>query len=1544
MRGFRKVVTVLIGFSLALSSFAAQIGMVATAANEGIAGVPPSIDPTINKEEKLPEDHDQAMIDGMPNGVFVIGKIGSSSYGVATGSDGEVYYADYSGTVRVKYPDKLGYVSLLSEEKTIETGISQLYAIAIDADGNLVYGKDGENANGHVGIYNMKTQEKTEIISGLTRPRQIALDQDGNVYVVCEDGAIKKWDKAAKTVSAVTTNLFGAQGIAVLPDGTIYVLCYSRHSDTPLIGVSYSGGKLYQINNGKAVAVAGGDTQYVWRARGLTTDEHGYLYVSGESNAWDNGNSSLFARFNPGKRTLENVLTGLDFSTYNAYGKDGRFYMPLARDEYMVAYSEKAAAEFADQDWTNTEVKGARISTYGGTYQPAAGDANLTINIESLTLTGKASVSTGSDKVSGWIKVPAESLPEVDKTMIPHPEESPMPGMYVLPEATVTVDSGEAAVAVIPLREHVRARWPLVDLYHAAEDFSEAPEAYLVYFEWTPHDLDTYTPPADKEYNDFLQSDMEPADPPYVDNVEDRTGFDFSDSAADVTKAGDVHVINFNGANAYTVCTGSNVSFKFRFVDPDPKDFDWIGFALDNSGSAGLGDGDGLRGILGRDSYSSTIRLVETSKGKGWDAVAGTQQVMDGPIVENGNDGKGFNDGKWHTMTINGESGTWSMKIDDVEVFRNKYENFDSDMTRLLGGTGETYLTFYSSSLQGGIEIEEIIPEAPFEKMDFSASEATVTVAGDVTELAFNGKNAFAAADMNGLEFEFRWTDANFDWMGLALSNSGSHGLGDGEGVRAIVWKSVPNATVRVVDTANGEGWDAVAGTQTIFDGPVAGSNPPADYSFADGEWHTIKIEKAEASWSIKLDGYELIQNRYAACDADLDQMIGGDNAVLTVFTASGQGKVEIRQKAPVNKDGLFAKIATAEELLENTTAGNRPGQVAQNKYDALEQAVADAKVAADSDSADQAAITAAVEALNTAIYDFTMAIVPPTDFTALEAKITEAQGMKEKTGVGTDAGKAPQAAHDALQTAISAANTVADNADALQTEVDQALAALEVAVKAFVAQIVLADDVIAFDFVGAAGIDGAAAGTVTVGEDSTALGFIETGSLVYTQVTGTKLDFSFKVDPSETFEWFGMNLSNNGMAMLGGGNGLSTLFWRASYGLTSRVVEDQPGKGWDAAVSKQIHDGGIADELARSFSDGEWHHVVLEKTAGGWMFTIDGIDVVKSRYDGFDDDMDRLLGGSNTVTMTLFTNSTAGTIHVFQDIQSSGLNVTALNNLITEAEQALADETDDRIPQSAKNALDGAIVKAKAVIADEDSVQADVEAQKEEMAAALAAFEKVVSDVAKTRELSAAMDALEGTVTEDNLYDAVLLQDTFDTMTAEQQALLPEAEKTRLSGLVAQAKTILRTDNGITIEGDELPYYIAVRVTPYTSDAAEWDEIFTDAEHPALLFGLQLEDYLTGAEHTADKPFTLKMAVPESFKEYKGFQVVLPNGKIVNATAKDGVITLTAEEAGFYALSATSKVPATGVDLSFAMVMTALIGTAVLVLTGIKRKGNLSK
>ncbi|NLL87649.1 MAG: hypothetical protein GX228_01795 [Firmicutes bacterium] len=73
-----------------------------------------------------------------------------------------------------------------------------------------------------------------------------------------------------------------------------------------------------------------------------------------------------------------------------------------------------------------------------------------------------------------------------------------------------------------------------------------------------------------------------------------------------------------------------------------------------------------------------------------------------------------------------------------------------------------------------------------------------------------------------------------------------------------------------------------------------------------------------------------------------------------------------------------------------------------------------------------------------------------PVDKAFLEVAIQNATDLKGSTPVGTDPGQAPQAAHDALQQAIEAAQAVLNDDGATQAQVDNAVAALEQAMADF--------------------------------------------------------------------------------------------------------------------------------------------------------------------------------------------------------------------------------------------------------------------------------------------------------------------------------------------------------------------------------------------------------------------------------------------------------------------------------------------------------------
>jgi sugar lactone lactonase YvrE len=441
-----------------------------------IEGVSPNVDPTVITDIRLPDSYDQDFPDGMPFGYAVVGAKTPYAFGVGVDSEGNIYSASYeTQTVFITKKDADGRISLFSPVERIELDAPGLFGLTLDRNDNIVF--SGQLApDGYVARYDRTTKTVTTLVSGLVRPNQMAVDPDNNVYIVTEDGSIFRYNDKDGTVDHLARGIDGFQSCCVDADGNLYILAFGRFSDVPLVGVGYAGGTLRKMTpDGTLETVWQGDDQYVWRARGLAIDDKGYVYMTGEGNVWDNGNSANIVRFDPATRTVEPVTSGMDFATFIAYGSDGRFYQNLARDNLVIAYSEEVAKETVENDWSEL---GIRVITHGGTYVPDE-DGNLMLKIGSLTVNGTA--TAGKDgRVSGWIRVPCESVPEIDNTWNPSNEgDYPLPSVWVRTEGTVKK-------AVMPHRVHVRSRWPLPNIYTPAADYRENPGAYLVYFEWIP--------------------------------------------------------------------------------------------------------------------------------------------------------------------------------------------------------------------------------------------------------------------------------------------------------------------------------------------------------------------------------------------------------------------------------------------------------------------------------------------------------------------------------------------------------------------------------------------------------------------------------------------------------------------------------------------------------------------------------------------------------------------------------------------------------------------------------------------------------------------------------------------------------------------------------------------------------------------------------------------------------------------------------------------------------------------------------------------------
>ncbi len=190
--------------------------------------------------------------------------------------------------------------------------------------------------------------------------------------------------------------------------------------------------------------------------------------------------------------------------------------------------------------------------------------------------------------------------------------------------------------------------------------------------------------------------------------------------------------------------------------------------------------------------------------------------------------------------------------------------------------------------------------------------------------------------------------------------------------------------------------------------------------------------------------------------------------------------------------------------------------------------------------------------------------------------------------------------------------------------------------------------------FNGVAGIDGKKAGTSSYKNNIVTIDLPDAGSLCWSYVpSATDLSFQFRVDVDKDpeFDWLGINITNDGYALLGEGTGLSTIFFRTGDGYCSRVVEADVME-WDAAVAKQINEGSLYDDNNKApqegyaFGYGEWITFSMKKNGSKWDLKINGVDMVKTRYKGFDEDMTRLLG-SGKITLSIFTSGVPGTVEL---------------------------------------------------------------------------------------------------------------------------------------------------------------------------------------------------------------------------------------------------------------------------------------------------------
>jgi len=350
---------------------------------------PPAIDPRLIVS--LPSSLDQAMV-GTPNGLHVLAEA-AYSFGTTVTGSGDVYFTEFGNQRIQRFSVADGSLT------TIVTDRPGLYGITTDRQGNIFYAQDSDVGTGRI-VKRTPSGSEEVICSGLTRPRQLSTDADGNVYAVLETRSILKWNSATGNVQTVVNSLqmqtsSPPQGVAVGSDGRIY---FSTYSETGSYGVALQpGGVWVRETNGSITQVAGG----LWRARGLAFHPNGKLYAVTEANAWDQGNSGLLVEIDPTKKTTKNLLAGIDYAQFPAVGPDGRIYVTAARDEKLVAYDP--AQQFTSQAIAEPDLQ---LSVENATWRETIAQAAfpLGLKIDTVAVDGYLTFGQGASDASMWLK------------------------------------------------------------------------------------------------------------------------------------------------------------------------------------------------------------------------------------------------------------------------------------------------------------------------------------------------------------------------------------------------------------------------------------------------------------------------------------------------------------------------------------------------------------------------------------------------------------------------------------------------------------------------------------------------------------------------------------------------------------------------------------------------------------------------------------------------------------------------------------------------------------------------------------------------------------------------------------------------------------------------------------------------------------------------------------------------------------------------------------------------------------------------------------
>ncbi len=406
------------------------------------------------------------------------------SFGTAVARDETVLFTEFNHREIKRWNPTRGSTDVWRAKET-----PGMFGLTANKTGDVFVGIDlGDIGNPGKVLRIGADGTEAHIIEGITRPRQLACDVAGNLFVVMEGGKILKWDHETGMTSELMSARAPVNGIAVGSDGSVYVSEYAtfKHMSEGYSRPESPGVVKVRKPDGNITILASG----FWRARGITLSGT-QLYLCSESNLEDQGNSGLLVRIDSLTGAQETLLDKLDYPQFPAADAKGKIYFTLARDNKLMLYNPASpfqVATGAAPDVQRAIVRGGHI-----TWTPLDGWTSFSIQSQNRTLQGFLHLDENASSMDGYLDVPANRF---DLKTSPRynnfDSEHPSPGIFELPSAKAACASGAITVQVVPLRCHQGQRWPMQNAGTSNESpapgFSEQPEAFRFYFHWTPSD------------------------------------------------------------------------------------------------------------------------------------------------------------------------------------------------------------------------------------------------------------------------------------------------------------------------------------------------------------------------------------------------------------------------------------------------------------------------------------------------------------------------------------------------------------------------------------------------------------------------------------------------------------------------------------------------------------------------------------------------------------------------------------------------------------------------------------------------------------------------------------------------------------------------------------------------------------------------------------------------------------------------------------------------------------------------------------------------